>query len=345
MAELAEERRLVLLVTGAAGLLGAEIARQAAAAGFRCLAVDRRPPPEPAGGEAHAVDILVPGALDPLLEGVTAVIHAAGITPYTAPNAGEWEFQHINVGGTVAVTRSVAAAGVPCLALVSSVSVYGGWSEGDCNEKTSCRPVGAYACSKLDAERAATDLVRDAATRLIILRLATLYGGKTGNVRRLARWIARRRFFWIGDGTNRKSLIHFEDAARACLLAATRGGRATGSAAGIYNVSAPAVSMREVVAELVDALGLPLPAWSLPASLARTARAALGWIRLSGDRRLPGYRVLDRWLSRDVYDGARFAADYDFAPEITLHDGMVREAAAVCGRDPVPGSPSRRSRP
>ena len=53
---------------------------------------------------------------------------------------------------------------------------------------------------------------------LTILRMATLYGeGDPGNVARLMRAIDLGRFIWIGNGMNRKSLLHKEDAARASL--------------------------------------------------------------------------------------------------------------------------------
>ena len=58
---------------------------------------------------------------------------------------------------------------------------------------------------------------------LTILRLATLYGeGDPGNVGRLMRKLDRGRFLWIGDGSNRKSLLYKGDAARACMAVAER---------------------------------------------------------------------------------------------------------------------------
>ena len=56
---------------------------------------------------------------------------------------------------------------------------------------------------------------------LTILRLATLYGeGDPGNVGRLMRTLDRGRFLWIGDGSNRESLLYRGDAARACMAVA-----------------------------------------------------------------------------------------------------------------------------
>jgi len=84
-------------------------------------------------------------------------------------------------------------------------------------------PVGPYALSKYNAKLRAIEIARDSGMALTILRLATLYGeGDPGNVGRLLRTLDRGRFLWIGDGSNRKSLLHKGDAARACMAVAER---------------------------------------------------------------------------------------------------------------------------
>ena len=65
------------------------------------------------------------------------------------------------------------------------------------------------------------------------------------------RTLDRGRFLWIGDGSNRKSLLYKGDAARACMAVAER----SASGINIYNVSAPACTMREIVDGIADALG------------------------------------------------------------------------------------------
>ena len=84
------------------------------------------------------------------------------------------------------------------------------------DENTPCNPVGPYALSKYNAELRAIEIARVSGMALAILRLATLYGeGNPGNVGRLMRALDRGRFLWIGDGSNRKSLLYRGDAARA----------------------------------------------------------------------------------------------------------------------------------
>ena len=105
-----------------------------------------------------------------------------------------------------------------------------------------CNPVEPYALSKYNAELRAIEIARESGMALTILRLATLYGeGDPGNVGRLMRTLDRGRFLWIGDGSNRESLLYRGDAMRACMAVAER----PALGINIYNVSAPACTMRD----------------------------------------------------------------------------------------------------
>ena len=162
------------------------------------------------------------------------------------------KFRQISEIGTANVASAAAEAGVGHLIVISSVSVYGPYTQGMYDENHPCNPVGPYALSKYNAELRAVEIARKSGIALTILRLATLYGeGDPGNVGRLIRTLDRGRFLWIGDGSNRKSLLYKGDAARACMAVAER----PASGINIYNVSAPACTMREIVDGIADALG------------------------------------------------------------------------------------------
>ena len=104
-----------------------------------------------------------------------------------------------------------------------------------------------------------------------MLRLAAVYGPHMkGNYPRLVRAIARGRFLRIGDGANRRTLIHEKDAARAALLAAEH----PEAGGNIFNVTDGAVhTLNEILAAIAAASGRRVPRWSVPAGL---ARAGLG---------------------------------------------------------------------
>ena len=313
-----------VMVTGANGFLGSELVRHAADAGMRVRATGRRAKPVFSGLDYWPGDILDPESLRPTMNRVETVIHAAGLAhvfEYSKVDAAP--FKAVNETGTANVVRVAAQAGVRHFVLISSVSVYGaGASESD--EKSVCRPEGSYAKSKWEAEQQAIQIAEANEMRLTILRLATVYGeGDPGNVARLMRTIDRGYFIWVGNGSNRKSLIHREDAARACITMLNR------SEAGIntYNISAPPCTMQDVVEGLASALGRHLHRWRVPASLAlRLARMAEALTQ--GHGRLGNlYPTLKKWLADDVCVAGKFQDKFDFQTRVPLAEGLRREVA------------------
>ena len=316
-----------ILITGAAGFLGRRVVRCAQAAGVQVRATDRQRDGFPENLDFRPADIRVPETLRGLFEGIDCVMHVAGLAHvFDKSRAAAAPFHEVNALGAECVARAAAKAGVAAMVLVSSVSVYGRHKQPLVDETFPCDPETPYAESKYQAEQLAAAVARTAGMRLIILRLATLYGeGDPGNVARLIRAIDRKRFVWIGDGSNQKSLIYREDAAKACVTAAMS---AMGPAGEVrtYNVAAPPCTMRQIVETIADALSRRLPTWRVPAAMAvhgsRVASMLMfGRTRLGG---LPD--TLRKWLAEDTYAGDRFQRAFHFQPEVSLAEGIRREA-------------------
>jgi nucleoside-diphosphate-sugar epimerase len=312
-----------LVCTGAAGFLGSEVIRQAVVQGLVVRGVVRGAPPPIEGVTFFRGDVRDPPALRAAFAGARTVVHAAALAHvFDRRRSDAALFRTVNEIGTANVVRAAVESGATHVVLVSSVAVYGGGR--DVDERVRCRPAGPYAMSKWQAEQRALEIAGAAGVPLTVLRLATVYGeGDRGNVARLVRALDRGRFVWIGDGSNRKSLIHREDAAGALLLAATR----SSTGAQIYNVAAAPCSMREVVDALSAALGRRPPPRAMPAWAARVlADAAL---RITGGRGPVGTlgTAVTKWLSDDAYDGSRFAAEFGFSPHVGLLEGLRREVA------------------
>lgn len=312
----------MVLVTGAGGFLGSAIVRQASAKGIAIRAGVHRRRFADANISECEIDIRNSSSLMPAMRDVTTVIHAAGLAHQfrRAPD-DRADFDAINVQGALNVGRAAVAAGVGHLVLASSVSVFGTSVEHD-SPDVICRPSGAYAESKHRAELELAALAASAGIRVTILRLATLYGeGDPGNVARLIEQIAAGKFIWVGRGSNRKTLLHCDDAASACLSAAAHTPTAPSQA---FIVAGTVNTMHEVVNAIASALPVDLPRWHVPGGFARVAAEAAARVRL-----LPAIARLGvttrKWLADDTYDGSRFAREYGFTAQVALEDGIDRE--------------------
>jgi nucleoside-diphosphate-sugar epimerase len=259
-------------------------------------------------------------------KGMSAVVHAAGLAHvYGSAAKDAARFNAVNEIGTDNVVDAALECGVPHVVLVSSVSVYGSYSGAKCDETAPCHPRGPYAISKLRGELRATERMAKGRGSLTILRFATIYGEEDrGNVARLIGALDRNHFAWPGDGENQKCLIYKDDAARACLLTLDR----PVSNNEVFNVSAPPATMREIVTDICQAFGRPVPRFGVPLSFLKACGV---FARKIGD---PGGfdQQLQKFIRDDVYDGGRFEAAYDYSPVVSLALGIRREVEHLRSR-------------
>ena len=312
-----------LLVTGASGFFGSEIVRLVRVGDWELRALVRNPNKHLPGFEIFVGDLSDRTTLRKACEGVTAVVHAAGLAHVFGRAAKEsHRFNETNETGTANLVDAALDAGVSNIVLVSSVSVYGGYPGTQCDESVPCNPKGPYAISKRRAELKAIERMSNRRASLAILRFATLYGeGDRGNVAKLIRALDQGRFVWPGTGQNQKSLIYKEDAAHACIRVLDQ----PVSGTEVFNVSARPSTMREIVASICEALGRPVPRARIPLSILNAAGAVS---RAIGD---PGSFSgrFEKFIHDDVYSGAKFDAAFNFHPAVSLSEGIRREVDSL----------------
>jgi len=306
------------LVTGAGGVLGRLLVRQLADEGVRTRAFVRSPASDanfPAGVETIVGDVRDASAVRRAAEGVdtifhfAAVVHAAGAD--TRPLA---DYVQINVGGAVNVAAAAESANARVV-FASTINVYGPGHAGMVDETTECRPEGAYAVTKRDAEI----VLQRLGERATILRLAAVYGrNMKGNYQRLVRAIRRRRFVGIGRGTARKTVVYETDVVRAAIMAAfspVEGGR-------IYNVTDGTThTIEEIIAAIAAAAGVPRPRLRVPVELARiAARGADAAMRILG-RPAGALSAVDKYLEDVIVSGENIQRQLGFRPAVDLRNG------------------------
>ncbi|HTO89922.1 MAG TPA: NAD-dependent epimerase/dehydratase family protein [Candidatus Sulfotelmatobacter sp.] len=308
-------------VTGASGYVGGAVRRALLARGDSIAALSRRPPANPATGEEWiAGELSEMAALDRLLRGADAVVHAAAWVHHETPDAAAREACFaVNLRGTQRLVDSVARAGhAPRFVYVSTTAVYGERFENR-DESEAPAPAGAYGESKLAAERAVLAAHAARSLSAAVLRPAMVYGrGAPGNLARMIRLVRRGAAPLVAGGRNRKSMVHADDLA-ATILRAIDEPRAAG---GVFNVAGePAPTMREVGEALASGMKrrliwVPVPGalWSLG--------AALGHV----PTRASGGRYADLGRAMEV-----------FAATTTVRAARVRETLGVSFRDVIEG--------
>lgn len=248
-------------------------------------------------------------------------IHTAGLAHQFGPVKQE-DFWRVNVQGTENACTLASKIGVKHFVLISSVSVYGDYGASDIDETFVCNPIGFYAKSKLESENRALESCAQNGIRLTILRLATVIGeNDPGNTSRLITAIDRRRFFWVGDGHNKKSLIYKEDIADGILrLIETE--QNFGNE--IYNLTAEAITMKEIVEEISRNLGRQAPHLAVPAGLVHKI-FQLNKKTVSLEFLKKYEKTFEKWKSDDIFSGRKFYKKYNFRPKTPISEAIARQ--------------------
>lgn len=213
-----------LIVTGATGWLGRAVAQHATSMGCVVVAAGRRMQHDLALKQVHFElehdEEEIASAIEPVLGAAPtwAVVHCAGLAHVRVEDQFACERLHrINVEGTSRLAKACSKVGIGRLIYVSSISVYGWGTDPLDRPLAETDPVGpdtAYGRTKLAGERVVEASIAD----WRIARLATLFGaGDRANFSRLARAIRHRRFLLPGSGSQKKSCIDIDTAARAII--------------------------------------------------------------------------------------------------------------------------------
>ncbi len=314
----------MLFVTGATGFLGTEILKQAVLQKIAVHAVGRSSSKfKPQKGlKLSRFDLAGDELSAELLSGCDQVLHVAGLAHQFGKRGDDRErFEQVNVGAVKRVADAAGKAGIEHFILISSVGVYGE-GEGVRPENAACNPQGHYAVSKFDGEKVAHEICAQHGMTLTILRMATLYGEQDrGNVQRLIEGIDRGVIPFFGAGQNRKSLVHVQDAAAACLKVAEHFRKETTSGTAVFNVAAEPRIMRDVYREIRLGLAKSAAFVRIPMTLVRLPFQAVSVLPIAKKV----VSTLDKWSRDDAYDGSKFQQHFGFTPSVDLKTGIGRQ--------------------
>jgi 2-alkyl-3-oxoalkanoate reductase len=326
-----------VLVTGGGGFLGLGIVRRLVERGDEVVSIARGEYPElvTLGVDARRADIADADAVLAAAEGCDAVVH-------TAAKAGDWgsraSFFQPNVVGTINVLEACEAHGIPRLVHTSTPSVVHGGGDVEGVDESEPYPdhFGAwYPETKAIAERMVLE-ANGPTLSTVALRPHLIWGpGDNHLVPKIIDRRRRGRLRHIGSEPKLIDVVYIDNAVDAHLLALDRLAPDAACAGKAYFISQGVpISQWAMIDRILEAGGLQPVDKRISPGLALFAGAVLefAWRWLP----LPGEPPMTRFLARQLatahhYDISAARRDLDFAPRVTVDEGLERLRAHLAG--------------
>lgn len=304
-----------VLVTGATGFIGKTLTTALAKQGVAVRAAARDPSAILAASEVERValpDLAKPTDWSPLLDGVSHVVHLAGIAhaPGMLPDD---VYTRINTDA-VAELAEQARGKVERIVFMSSVRAQAGLSADHAITETDTpAPTDIYGRSKLEAERH----LAESGTPFTVLRPAVVYGkGVKGNIAALATIAKTPMPLPFGGLDNRRSLLALDN----LVTAVTHVMSNEDTAGETYLIAdAEPITVADLVSAMREGLGKPPHLVKVPVGGVKKLMKSFG--READWERVAGTFVID--ASKLMATGWR--------PHVETHAGIVRMMRAENG--------------
>lgn len=328
-----------ILITGATGFIGSQLALYARRLGLDIVAagrelstveVERANELRSAGIEVSTGKLQDLEYARSLVEGCTAVIHLAAAQHEA--QMPDIYFRDVNVIGTRVLLEAARAVSVRRFVYGSTIGVYGSSSDQVLDENSPLRPDNIYTRTKAEAERLVSTFSAEMET--CIIRISETYGPGDLRLLKLFRAIDRGQFVMIGSGQNRRQCIHVADLARALLLA-TEHPYAAGEVFVI--AGAEPITTNEMVQLIAAALNRHPPRIHLPLWPFRVAAHVFEWLLPPLGMTPPLHRRrLDFFTKSFVFSIEKAQRLLDFRPEIDFASGALDTAQWYRARGYLP---------
>jgi nucleoside-diphosphate-sugar epimerase len=315
---------LRVLVTGATGLTGGDLARTLAARGYAVRALVRDPERardlERIGVELVPGDLRDRSSLARAAPGVEVVYHIAAV--YREAELPAEVYRAVNATAVRTLIDVAAAGGVRRVVHCSTVGVHGDVERPPANEDAPLRPGDIYQQTKLEGEQIAKEAGAAGRLQVVIARPSGIYGPGDRRLLKLFRGVSRRRFVILGRGRIYYHLTYVEDLVEGLRLC----GEVPAAAGRTYILAGGEVTTLNELVELiaVEAGVRPrrvhLPVWPF-----RVAGAVCESLCSPLGIRPPIYRRrVDFFTKSRAFDIARARQELGYEPKVGLREGVRR---------------------
>jgi nucleoside-diphosphate-sugar epimerase len=310
-------------ITGANGFIGSHLVRDQLARGRTVCAVDI--------SLSHLEDLQSVSSFIPMqgdirdvdlmrraIAGSEVVFHLA--SAHLSLALSNEEYFQINRDGSRSLVELSYRAGVRRFVHCSSVGVHGEIKNPPANEDSAFHPDLVYEQSKLEAERAVLQYVRETGYSVVILRPVWVYGPGCPRTEKLFRTLRKGRFFYVGSGETLRHCIYISDMVEAFHLSAER----PLSPGSVFIIGDPsAVTVRELISQMAAVSNAPEPRIRIPLWFAKPAFSMIEKIfALAGQEPPVSERTLKFFTNNTSFDVVRARTQLGFVAKISLKEGL-----------------------
>lgn len=305
------------LITGGAGFLGINLARNLLARGHRVISYDIADFSYPERSQITEVtgDIRNPKSLSRAMKGVDIVIHTAAALPQYKPQ----DIYTTDIDGVRNVLQASLDANVQRMVHVSSTAVYGIPDHHPLLETDKLDGVGPYGEAKVKAEEICQEF-RDKGLCVPIVRPKSFIGPeRLGVFALLYDWAKDgRNFPVLGSGNNRYQLLDVEDLCDAIYACCTLPKEQVND---VFNIGAKQfTTLKEDYQAVLDAAGKGRKIVSIPAAPAIWTLRLLEKMNLS-----PLYRWVYETVTEDSFVSIEKAERVlGYQPKYSNKDALLR---------------------
>jgi len=318
-----------LLMTGATGLVGSQVAQHARQQGVRTRALIRASSKrgflDQCGVEIVTGDMTDSESLKHAVDGITLIVHCAA-------KVGDWgpvdEYRTVNVRGLENLLKQTEATGrLKRFVHISSLGVYEARDHygTDESETTSTQGIDGYTLTKVESENLVLDHIKDNKLPATILRPGFVYGPRDRTVLpRILNRLKSKKFKFLGSGQQLLNNTYVGNLADAVFAAIERD-KCVGQ---VFNITdGKLVTKREFITTIASLAGYNVPAKSVPLPVARILAGLMeGTWKLLGKKHAPllsSATIKFLGLNLDYcIDKARRELGYQ--PRVDFADGMKK---------------------